>query len=444
VQKIVSKQIFKINFSLKSALSVKSGDSSLSSMEIMRGSDGNPVIPGTTIAGVVADIVGRENYPDIWGFLKIDSKEKKTLDQSAGKIVFYDAHLVNDDYKVTSRGGMSVDEYKTAFHGILYDMEAIEGGPEFVTYVEQTFYEGDEVELGKIIADYFLSNALCFGSKTMRGYGAICDTTVKATEVRFDGKVVESGLASCPIEKWIRTSIFDDEFPWGEYESSTTIKVNKIDLEIELRGGISVKKYTTNISEEEGGKMPDYVQVTVGDGENVKPIIPGGTWAGALIHDIKKIIFSEYKKYDEPISEDDINLYIGKVFGYSTEGYRYKSKVSFSESVIENSIQKKMFQNPIDRFTGTGIGVFSEILYYGGTTTCTIGFSNNCKFDKLLAHAFAAAITDMHMGFIAIGGETASGKGLCRINKINGEDISEYAEDANAVYQAIKKLIPKD
>ena len=39
--------------------------------------------------------------------------------------------------------------------------------------------------------------------------------------------------------------------------------------------------------------------------------------------------------------------------------------------------------------------------------------------------ALAAALTDLHMGYLAVGGETSVGRGLFSVNSINGEEVTE-------------------
>ena len=75
-------------------------------------------------------------------------------------------------------------------------------------------------------------------------------------------------------------------------------------------------------------------------------------------------------------------------------------------------------RNAIDRFTGGCVenALFSEKIYYGGKTVLNIKLKEKCtkEFYKVLA----STIMDLHMGFVALGGETSVGHGLFRVDKI--------------------------
>ncbi|MCR5545398.1 MAG: hypothetical protein K6F30_02875, partial [Lachnospiraceae bacterium] len=56
--------------------------------------------------------------------------------------------------------------------------------------------------------------------------------------------------------------------------------------------------------------------------------------------------------------------------------------------------------------------------------------------------ALAAALTDLHFGFLAVGGETSIGRGLFRILSINGKKIVEPSKSAGSdVYRVILEEI---
>lgn len=443
MERILYKQIFKVHFTLASALAIQKGESFSMGSDILLGSDGRPIIPGTSICGACADALGREKYPDLWGNIHIDTEDGDNTVVNSSRLIFYDAVIdENSDYSIVSRGGVSVDEYKTAYNGVVYVVEALESGAKFTAFFEQSFFSYDEHELGKDIADSFLTNNVYFGSRTKRGFGAICDATVEAIEVHFDKGEVKSGLLECPLNMWIEKGIFDKDICWGEYKNEVAIHRKQIELEFELQGGISVKQYTTNVVGEDNERMPDYTQIMVNESGEDKPLIPGTTWSGAIIHHVRRIVRDNLKQDEINYDEDMLDVYLGKAFGYTKDGRSYRAKVSFGDSLVEGSQMKKMFQNPIDRFLGTGKGMFTEFLYYGGTTVLKISFDDGYEMDRLLAHALAATLTDIHMGIASIGGATSYGKGICKIIKINNRDVVDITDDVTAIYNKIYELIP--
>ena len=52
--------------------------------------------------------------------------------------------------------------------------------------------------------------------------------------------------------------------------------------------------------------------------------------------------------------------------------------------------------------------------------------------------ALAATLTDLHYGFLAIGGETSIGRGLFNITKVNGKEmLPDLAENSAENYKLI-------
>lgn len=79
---------------------------------------------------------------------------------------------------MSRRDSVALDEWKTAKEGAKFDMEVLEPGIRFVTYMEQNLYEGDEAVAEKIAAAW-KAGVFRFGGKTMRGYGEITDVSVR-------------------------------------------------------------------------------------------------------------------------------------------------------------------------------------------------------------------------------------------------------------------------
>ena len=111
-----------------------------------------------------------------------------------------------------------------------------------------------------------------------------------------------------------------------------------------------------------------------------------------------------------------------------------RSKIRFSETMLTGASPKILSRNSIDRFTGgTKEGaLFTEKTWYGGTTDLVISYEEGCMSRKdgrqTLGHILAAAITDLHCGLLAIGGETSIGRGLFRIEKINNKDVGDSTD----------------
>ena len=125
---------------------------------------------------------------------------------------------------------------------------------------------------------------------------------------------------------------------------------------------------------------------------------------------------------------------------------KQKSKIRFSESMIQNAIPRKLSRNAIDRFTGGTVNgaLFTEITYYGGNTDLVIGIDESIEISDRLAKALAASIVDLHYGFMVVGGETSIGRGLFSITGIDGmisiPEKTDY-DSASELYNEIYKMI---
>ena len=100
-----------------------------------------------------------------------------------------------------------------------------------------------------------------------------------------------------------------------------------------------------------------------------------------------------------------------------------KSCIRFSESRIEGGKWVTYTRNAIDRFTGGTVdgALYTEKTYYNGNTELCI----DCDFSGMeqegrnhFASVMAAAIMDLHGGYMAVGGLTAVGRGIFKITEI--------------------------
>lgn len=433
-KRILKKKYYKITFELASPLAVGSGNNQYTDKDIVKDSKGNPYIPGSALAGINRSIF--ENNEELVNkyfgiipkFNEID-KVNETKKAKDSRIIFYDANMVNDDigrYHISKRDSVALDDYKTAIDGAKFDMEILEPGVKFITYMEQNFYGNDQAIADKI-ADIWMKQGIYIGAKTMRGYGAVKNVTIVTKEFKFDDKEA--------VTQWLEFDMYSDS-KWKDAETyfgDKATKDNKCVLELKLKqeGGISIRRYTTQVSDNEKEALPDYGQLTVheliADGkEKIVPVIPGTSWAGAFRHRMLYLV-----------PDLDRKVY----FGYLDEKKKEKakSKIRFSETQLAGAKEKILSRNSIDRFSGgtANTALFTEKTYYGGTTTLKISVEK--KVDEKIKKALAAAIADLHNGFLAVGGLTSIGRGCFKIEAINGILIENQTE----VYQMVLDELEK-
>lgn len=399
---------YKIKFQLVTSLNIGSGENQITDKDIIRNSKGDPYIPGTALAGVYRSIFSEDDGDKYFGFIRINTSvkenNKKTPPAKASLIKVYDANITGS-YVITKRDCVALDEFKTAIEGSKFDFEVLESDAEFETYIET---EAEAVTVAETILSYWNTNGFSFGSKTMRGLGKTKLIEVKEAKFQLpDDK-----------EKWLDFDMYE-EAGWSSYTPKAFQKEDTVQLELSLtqNGGISIRKYTTTVRKNKDDLVPDYQQLTLSNGN---PVIPGTSWAGAFRHNMINLDLQ---------SKDAVNIMFGKKKDGNSENEKAeysKSKIYFSETEIQGSKSKIMSHNAIDRFTN-GVkdsALFTEKFYYGGTASLTITLPANTSVT--LKKLLAASIMDLHNGFLAIGGQTAIGRGMFTVKLID-KDVTYEA-----------------
>ena len=447
---IIKKKYYRITFQAKSPLAVGSGENESSDRDLIRDSFGIPYLPASAIAGVTRDLLRDfvENLPDYYGEVikagESDADEGSDKGRERGnapraaesRLIFYDGTIAARnvrDIHVSVRDSVCLDDYKTAKTGAKFDMEVLEPGITFLAYIEQNFIEEDDPDLGAIISDLFLKGRVVFGAKGTRGYGGIENASVSFREFSFEG--TETGGDG--LDEWLSFDMYDDE-EWHEgvarpytardeeacAEGNKGRALHKLTLSLKQDGGISIRRYTTEAGDNESiDPQPDFEQLTVNiSRKDPVPTIPGTSWAGAIRHRMREL----------GMGQKEEKFLFGFVEQKSDR--KARSKIRFSETMLTGASPKILSRNSIDRFTGgTKEGaLFTEKTWYGGTTDLVISYEEGCMSRKdgrqTLGHILAAAITDLHCGLLAIGGETSIGRGLFRIEKINNKDVGDSTD----------------
>ena len=416
---IMKKKYYKVSFNLSSPLILGSGFSAETDKDILKDAKGIPFIPASSIAGI-----SQSAMQDLWAKRGLDEKRRKEKQekyfgyvsndgkentQSHSKICFYDATISKGTPYISVRDGVSLDEYKVVRKGEKFDMEVLEPGVTFVTYFEQNFYSEDEEDIIKDLATIWKNAQIYLGAKTMRGYGAIQEIQVWKKE--FDLSTKDS------VTEWLSFDMYAD---WNEDEEEMTVSYVEGGLLLELKqvGGISIRKYTEGNEE----SVPYSEQLTIWNNGKEIPVIPGSSWAGAFLHRMKEL--DPQENYEA-------------LFGVC----KSKSVIRFSESQIMGAKEKVLTRNAIDRFSGGAMdkALFTEKTYYGGSTTLKISFSEKKALTENAARTLAACITDLHYGFLSVGGLTAVGRGLFCIEKVNGQKVAD-----DKLFQSVLEILEKE
>ena len=479
--KIIKKHYLKITFQPDSPLCIGSGRNDITDQDILRDARGIPYIPGSAVAGVLRESCHGTMDEKAWKYYfgysstNTGNKVKSDDDIIESRIIFYDATLVGDNkdkdgnpkYRISQRDGVALNEYKSAKKQAKFDREILEGDCKFQTFIEISEEQSDINE--KVKADELLINIakiwketdIRFGAKTTRGFGKICNVEI----IRRSFELVKN--PDNGIEDWLEFNLFDDE-SWkvgdsyedmlktlNEDKKWTLKDNNRLSLKLRLEGGLSIRRYSTECSDEESS--PDQEQLTTvkfdKNGLEEVAVIPGTTWAGAIGHRMEELIdCSKVKKFER--DKDDIQTYY--YFGTVNSKVKEKSLIYFNESKLKGGQFKKMSRNAIDRFLGSTAegALFTEKIYIGGETTLDIGFGDPYNtavvYSDDFINALAATLTDLHEGYLAVGGATSVGRGIFSIQEINGVKLNEgkLEGETNSVvfdklYETLKALIGK-
>ncbi|MDD4774343.1 MAG: RAMP superfamily CRISPR-associated protein, partial [Eubacteriales bacterium] len=319
------------------------------------------------------------------------------------------------DTAVSVRDSVALDKHKVALDGFKFDFEILETGAVFVTYIEVkgSRFDNNNIDYdGEIngMLSALNSGELKIGAKTTRGYGR---AEVSAIRKVFD-----------LLEQWLDFDMFDEKC----WEDAEAVELNgksgdaTISLSLRQKGGISIRRYSTDIG------SPDFIQLSLADGT---PVIPGTSWAGAF-----------RRRFTELSGDGALR---DRLFGYVSQTDKnevQKSKITFSESRLQGGTWKTITRNAIDRFSaGTKEGaLYTEKTYYNGICELEIRMKPDAG-EQDIAYIMAV-VFDLHNGFLSIGGQTAVGRGLFEITsiKINGREQNSLLDsrDIGGALQCIK------
>lgn len=403
---IKSKIYYYVRMELLSPISIGNGDDLLTDHDCLRNSKGVPFIPGTSLAGVFSHYLSDEMLALFTP--KIGDEYKQS------PYYISDANIVLDDKKrnvsTSIRDGVKLKPDKIAEDGAKFDFEIVESSTKFDFRIEVIVRDHDNIDKMKKVVDVILhglnSGEILLGYKSKRGYGKVKIEDVKIKE--FTKNSLEEML------------LFD-KYQMDKYDQYSIPDIdneNKYDyIEVHLRqlGGISIRKYSATAGE------VDFEHVT----SNGKPVIPGTSWNGLIRRQI-----AEYLD-DDIISNCcvKINDWFGEAKKRDTTGSA--SNIIIEESIIQDAKRIQITRNKISRFSAgvSNRALFSEVSYFNGDTVLGIKVKKSIEEDpdnSRIIGLLSLVIKDIDNGFIALGGQTAIGRGLFKVLKVtlNGNEFN--------------------
>ena len=393
--KIIKRIYYAFNVKLLSPLTTSSGESEYTDSDLLRNSDGQVFVPGTTIAGALRARLTVDKQEKLTGYSKGEDSRMSSL---------YVSDLFFEGRKTSSvRDGIKLNEDKSVNNK--FDMEVLETGAVGTIYINYIIRENDtdmESVVRTLITD-IQNGYIRFGANKNRGYGRMSVELIYRQEfskasvdelLDFDPKAVNTYKEKYDYETWIQTSIEQSD----DYV--------KIIVPLKLTGGISIRKYSVKPNE------ADYEQLTLTMKDvngNPIPIVPGTSWNGA----IRSNVLTTLKALGDPNAYEHVEKWFGYV---DLKGKKaQQSIVIFGESLIEDSKSLTMTRNKINRFDASTIdtALYTEKSYFEGKTSLEIMIKKDegCNYEALIG-LLQIAIKDIENGYLAIGGQTAVGRGI--------------------------------
>lgn len=189
-----------------------------------------------------------------------------------------------------------------------------------------------------------------------------------------------------------------------------------VDVPLRMKGGISIRRYAARKGE------PDYVHLT----DHGVPVIPGSSFAGAIRHRIKNIL-NELVQAGVELPKD-IEEIMNLSFGYVKDTQACASNIIISEAEIKGAKPMTMIRTGVSRFESAvkDGALYKEKTYVDGKVNLQLQIRKSAdpRDEKWILGILLLALKDLQNGYLAVGGQTAIGRGVFSEDKpmlIDGE-----------------------
>lgn len=418
---------------------IGSGANEETDFDLLSDGEGNPFIPGTSIAGVFRSIC--QNYFN-------DNEIKKLFGFTEGNNARASLLLFSDmpiqEAKIGKRTGVKIDNrLGRAEEKHLYEYQVIERGNFDLKIEAKTENDDDKKLVEKAFRCFYelLKEKIRLGAKTNSGFGVI--------GINQSDKIEYFQLDLANIDKLIR---------WlnKEYKEEDQIKFENltyvqrwlcrkllVKAEFKLKTSLIIRDYSVNPD------LPDAVSLKSGDDY----IISGTSIKGALRSRAEKILNTlgnDEKKTEEMLNDlfgyvivmkgEENNIQSGAKSGQNRQVEKAKKgRLRVNEVKLENYSAEQQTRIKIDRFTGGALGgaLLEEMPVFatedGKPFTIEIEVENYKDWE---AGLLLLLLKDLWTGDLPVGGEKSIGRGV--LEGCQAEIIFRN-EQGETKYSIIKK-----
>ncbi|MFA6700300.1 MAG: RAMP superfamily CRISPR-associated protein [Thiomicrospira sp.] len=442
-------------------LSVKADDADLTlDTRLVRDVNGYPILPGTSIAGVLRHVArqcqadekmlfgsaGDQDKPSqiqvSFGFIHNAKNQPITgLLSTVHRQTDNNVELLLQDLMPIMRDQVAIDEYGAAKKGAKMDRTAVPKGTRFSFELNWASETPDDDQWNKILA-WLYHPEFRLGGLTHRGFGKVKMVSIK--QQRYDFKQPSD------LEKWQKNRQHPFNAQHGQDVTTQITNPNAgnfirfaLDLEAEDFWRIGQGDKALGKLGQDYDKEPDlkpYTE-TVIQWQNDQAcltkqqiVIPASGIKGALRHRTLfhyRRLHNDFSDGTKPCERTDQEL--KDLFG-TTEGKGLAGSLIIDDIYLDKTPPHKvMMHNKIDRFTGGTIdgALFSEQLLYGGGFRLTGQIKQGNQSPQLL-EAFRLALLDLAEGRLALGGGSTKGHGYFQAKS---HDLTALEQAANLIQE---------
>ncbi|TFV94467.1 hypothetical protein E4S40_10625 [Algoriphagus kandeliae] len=435
--KTIIKYIARFMIEAETPLFIGSGQSTLlKDALVQKDANGFPMIPGTSLAGVLrhsfSKTVNSETVSNLFGDSKGGDTGTGSLIKISPALMMLDESqvseglLLNDKWEklriqfdnLPVRQHVRITEKGVAEKNGLFDNEVIFKGTRFVFELELTDFSGELENDWKRILESISSPDFRIGAGSRNGYGSL--KVLKSQKLKFD-------LRS-QMNQYLSLSPSFNEIDWTQ----TSIEESKIEEETFSKTNYLLKLkpdpfflFGSGNGDEDVDNTPVEEEVVVYTSEGIQfqkqTLVPGSSIKGAISH---RVAFYYNKEMNRWAGSDNASVGIeneavtalfgkaGKGEKEPTAGKVYINDVFLNQDQVKND---KIFNHvAIDRFTGGALegALFSEKVSYLTDDELEINLFLESDVDQIYKQAFENTLEDICKGLLPLGGMTTKGHGI--------------------------------
>lgn len=419
--RIVKKIMLYVQVRFLSPLNVSSGEDEWTDADLLRDGNGDVFVPGSSLAGAMRAYIKKEkNESCLLGYTK---HEENGLDTGKMSALFISDLTFDEPTLSGVRDGVELNAQKTAKTESKYDMEILEAGSKAHFFLELTVREQDnEAEMRQEIGKIFRGineGEIRLGSKKTRGFGKFKILSVAEKEYTKENYTDYANAyqndswknAENKLKKWMENA------DW-------TPSMIHIEVPLRMKGGISIRRYAAKKGE------PDYVQLTRPviqrdengneTGKNEIAVLPGNRLTGAIRHRMETII-GELKEAGVKLPKNSADAdIIKRVFGYVDGNQGCASNIIVHEADIKGAKPLTMVRTGVSRFESAVKkgSLYTEKTYVDGTLNVRIDVrkGNRTQDEEWILGILLLVLKELQSGLLAVGGQTAIGRGIFSAN----------------------------